>query len=211
MTAKFIDVTVPLSPDLPTYPGDTPVQTEPTHRIADGGPYNVTRLTMGTHAGTHVDAPRHFLTEGGAVDELSLDILIGKALLAAFPGRDAVTRADLQQLDLTSVLRLLIRTRNSGSLRQGRLEEDAVYLDPEAARYLVQQGIKLVGWDSLSVDKWGSTDYASHHALLSGGVVVVEGLDLSQAEPGYYDLVCLPLRVAGGDGSPARVILKPRP
>ncbi len=210
MTAKFIDVTVPLSPELATFPGDPPVRAEPTHRIADGEPYNVSRLTLGTHAGTHVDAPRHFVAEGDAVDELSLDILMGKALLVAFPGRDAVTRADLQELDLTSVLRLLFRTRNSGSLRQGRLEEDAVYLEPEAARYLVQQGIKLVGWDSLSVDKHGSTDFATHHALLEGGVVIVEGLDLSQAEPGYYDLVCLPLRLAGGDGSPARVILKPR-
>jgi arylformamidase len=198
---KFIDVTVPLSPEMPTFPGDPPLLVQPTHRLADGKPFNLSRLTLGSHAGTHVDAPYHFLP---------LEILMGKARVISMPGRPAVTRADLEALDLSEELRLLVRTRNSGTLRPGRFHEDFVYLEPEAARYVVQSGIKLLGWDYLSLERFGSTDYAAHHALLGAGVVVVEGLDLSQVEPGEYEMACLPLRLAGGDGSPARVVLRPR-
>jgi arylformamidase len=209
--ARLIDVTVPLSGELATFPGDPPVRVEATHRIADGQPYNVTRLTLGTHAGTHVDAPAHFLRDGATVDDLPLDILTGKARVVALTGRAAVTRADLQELDLTSVLRLLIRTRNSGSLRGRPFQEDFTYLEPDAARHLVDAGIKLLGWDYLSVEKYGSADYATHHVLLEAGVIIVEGLDLSEAEPGFYEMTCLPLRIAGGDGAPARVVLRPKP
>jgi arylformamidase len=209
--AKIFDLTVPLSDQLPTFPGDPPCQVEPVGRIADGHPFNLSRLTLGTHAGTHVDAPYHFLENGARVDELPLEILIGKARVISVAGREAVDRADLEALDLRDDLRLLVRTRNSGQLRQRDFRPDFVHLTPEAASYLVQVGIKLVGWDHLSLDKSGRRDYPAHHTLLAAGVVIVEGLDLSQVEPGEYELICLPLKLAGGDGAPARVLLRSRP
>jgi arylformamidase len=207
---KFIDVTVPLSAELPTFPGDPPFQVDVTHRMGIGDAYNVARLTLGTHAGTHVDAPFHFIPDGSTVDELALEILIGKVRVVDLLGRDVVERADLEALDLREDLRVLLKTRNSGLLRQSSFQENYVYLASEAATYLAQVGIKLVGFDYLSIEKFGSRDYAAHLALLEAGVVIVEGLDLSEIEPGEYDMVCLPLRIAGADGSPARVVLRPR-
>lgn len=207
---KFIDVTVPLSAGLPTFPGDPPFQIDATHRIANGDSYDLARLTLGTHAGTHVDAPVHFLENGASIDELALEILIGKVRVVDLLGRDVVERADLEAMDLREDLRVLLKTRNSGLLRQSSFQEDYVYLDPDAATYLAQVGIKLVGFDYLSIEKFGSRDYAAHRALLEAGVIIVEGLDLSEIEPGEYDMVCLPLRIAGGDGAPARVVLRPR-
>lgn len=207
---KFIDVTVPLSAELATFPGDPPFQIDATHRKGGGDSYNVARITLGTHAGTHVDAPFHFIEGGATVDELALEILIGKVRVVDLLGKDSVERADLEALDLREDLRVLIKTRNSGLLRQQAFQEDYVYLSPDAATYLAQVGIKLVGFDYLSIEKLGSRDYAAHVALLEAGVVIVEGLDLSEVEPGEYDMVCLPLRIAGADGSPARVVLRPR-
>lgn len=207
---KFIDITVPLSADLPTFPGDPAFQIDATHQMGKGDSYNVGRMTLGTHAGTHVDAPFHFIDGGSTVDELPLEILIGKVRVVDLLGRDSVERADLEALDLREDLRVLLKTRNSGLLRQPAFEEDYVYLSPDAATYLAQVGIKLVGFDYLSIEKFGSKDYAAHVALLEAGVVIVEGLDLSEIEPGEYDMVCMPLRIAGADGSPARVVLRPR-
>lgn len=208
--AKIIDVTVPLSAEVPTFPGDPRFHMEFPHRITDGEPYNVARITMGAHSGTHVDAPYHFLADGATVDMLPLEILMGKARVVEPPGRDKIERIDLEALDLRDDLRVLIKTRMSGQLRQPAFQEDFVYLTPDAATYLVQAGIKLVGIDYLSIEKFGSKDFAAHHALLGAGVVVIEGLDLSEVEPGEYEMTCLPLRIVGADGSPARVVLRTR-
>lgn len=208
--AKIFDLTVPLSRQLPTFPGDPAFQVEPAYRIQDGHPCNVSRLTLGSHAGTHVDAPYHFVESGLRVDELPLEILTGKARVVSVPAREAVDRQDLENLDLRDDLRVLFKTRNSGLLRQPEFRPDFVYLTADAASYLVQIGIKLVGWDYLSIEKFGNREFPAHHALLGAGVVIVEGLDLSQVEAGDYELTCLPLKLAEGDGAPARVILKSR-
>jgi arylformamidase len=208
--AKFYDVTVPLSGQVPTFPGDPPFRMDFVHRIADGKPYNCAHLDMGAHSGTHVDAPYHFLTDGATVDQLPLEILLGKARVVPVPSRDAVRRADLEEIDFSNDLRLLFKTRSSGQLKSAPFQEDFVYLEPEAAAYLVDQGIKLVGIDSLSIEKFGSRDFLAHHALLAAGVVVLEGLDLSDVDPGEYEMTCLPLRIVGADASPARVILRAR-
>jgi arylformamidase len=207
--SKFIDVTVPLSEEVATFPGDPCFRAERVHSLAGGSPYNVSRLELGTHSGTHVDAPYHFLEDGAKVDELSLDLLIGKVRVVSVAARGAVEREHLEQLDLRDDLRLLFKTRNSGQMRQP-FQPDFVYLSPDAATFLVQVGIKLVGWDYLSLEKHPSTDFATHHILLGAGVVIIEGLDLSLVDPGEYDMICLPLRLQGGDGSPARVVLRPR-
>ncbi len=208
--ARYYDVTVPLSAAVPVFPGDPRFHLEFTHRIADGQPYNVARITMGAHSGTHVDAPYHFLADGGTVDELPLEMLMGKCRVIEIRARERIERADLEAQDLRNDLRVLLKTRMSGQLRAREFQEDFVYLAPDAAQYLVQAGIKLIGIDYLSVEKFGSEDFAAHHALLGAGVVIIEGLDLSEVEPGEYDMTCLPLRLVGADGSPARVVLKER-
>src|SRR5271169_98040 len=189
--SKIIDVTVPLSTDVPVFPGDPPFQMDFTHRIADGQAYNAARVSLGVHFGTHVDAPYHLLADGSTVDQLPLEILMGKARVVEIASRSKIERADLEALDLRDDLRLLVKTRMSGQLRGGAFVEDFVYLTPDAALYLVHAGIKLVGIDYLSVEEPGSQDLPAHHALLEAGVVIVEGLDLSAVEPGEYDMTCL--------------------
>jgi arylformamidase len=207
---KIYDVTVPLSADVPTFPGDPRFHMEFSHSIAAGDPYNVSQLTLGAHSGTHVDAPYHFLADGATIDQLPLELLIGRARVVDMTALDRIDRADLERADLRDDIRTLFKTRMSGQLRQPTFLEDFVYLTPEAATYLVKVGIKLVGIDYLSIEKFGSKDYPAHHALLGAGVVIIEGLDLSEVDAGEYDLTCLPLRIAGADGSPARVVLRAR-
>jgi arylformamidase len=208
--ARIFDVTVPLSAEVPVYPGDPGFSMEPTREIGKGDPYNLARLSLGTQTGTHVDAPYHFLADGATVDALPLEILLGKARVVELLGRDRVDRTDLEELDLRDDLRVLFKTRMAGQMRIPQFAADHVYLTEDAATYLVQAGIKLVGIDYLSFEKPGSLEFPAHHALLSAGVVIVEGLDLSAVEAGEYDLVCLPLRILGADGAPARVLLRSR-
>ena len=207
---RIIDVTVPLSASLPTFPGDPPFHMEFSHRIADGQPYNVTKVTMGVHSGTHVDAPFHFLADGATVEALPLEILMGKVRVVQIAARDAIDVPELESLDLADEIRVFFKTRMSGQLKSRQFQEDFVHLTPAAAARLVQAGIRLVGVDYLSVEKFQSPDFASHHALLGAGVVIVEGLDLSEVDPGEYEMACLPLRIVGADGSPARVVLRKR-
>lgn len=208
--ARILDVTVPLSAEVLVYPGDPAFSLEPTHEIAKGAPYNLARLSLGTQTGTHVDAPYHFMADGATVDQLPLEILLGKARVVELMARERVDRPDLEALDLRDDLRLLFKTRMSGQMLRPQFQEEHVYFTEDAATYLVQAGIKLVGIDYLSFEKPGSLEFPAHHALLQAGVVIVEGLDLSEAEAGEYDLVCLPLRVVGADGAPARVLLRSR-
>jgi arylformamidase len=206
---KIIDVTVPLTSDVATFPGDPPFRMEFTHRLDEGAPYNVAQLSMGSHAGTHVDAPLHFIAGGQSVDALPLELLMGKARVVSVSARERVERKDLEDLDLSEELRVLIRTRNSGQVRSA-FREDFVYLAPDAAHYLVDAGIKVVGFDYISVERFGSTSFETHHALLGAGVIIIEGLDLSAAEPGDYEMACLPLCIEGADAAPARVVLRKR-
>jgi len=206
----MIDVTAPLSADVPVFPGDPCFHMEFPYRIAQGKPYNIAQVTMGVHSGTHVDAPYHFIEDGATVDALPLEILMGKVRVVQVAAREAIDLADVQSLDLTDEIRVLFKTRMSGQLRKREFQEDFVYLTPAAAVHLVRAGIKLVGVDYLSVEKFQSPDYATHHTLLGAGVVIIEGLDLSEADAGEYDMTCLPLRMVGADGSPARVVLRKR-
>ena len=203
------DVTVPLAPGLPAYPGDPPFEIEAIQRLGSA-PFSLSRMSLATHTGTHVDAPAHFLPGGATIDSLPLEILLGKARVVEIPARERIDRADLEPRDLRDDLRILLKTRMSGQMLKPGFQEDHLYLSGDAAAYLAQAGLKLVGFDYLSVDRYGASDYPAHHALLEAGVVIVEGLDLSEVEPGEYDMACLPLRVADGDGAPARVILRSR-
>jgi arylformamidase len=206
---RIHDVTVPLTPGLAVFPGDPPLLIEPLQQAGEA-PYGLARLVLTTHCGTHVDAPAHFVPGGMTVDALPLEILMGKTRVLELVARERVERADLEALDLRDDLRVLLKTRMSGQLLRSGYQEDHVYLSEDAALYLAQAGLKLVGFDYLSIDRFSGTGFPAHHALLGAGVIVVEGLDLSDVEPGEYDMACLPLRVGGGDGAPARVVLRSR-
>lgn len=205
---RIHDISIPLHTGLTVYPGNPEVRVEPQQEIAKGGSSNVSTLSLGSHSGTHVDAPRHIVEGAAGVDAIPLDVLMGPALLVAF-GDDvrAIDAAMLRALDLSGQQRLLFRTRNSSFIRGAEFVRDYTYVAPDAAAYLVEIGVRLVGVDYLSIEQFHSGHHMTHKTLLHAGVVIVEGLDLSEPPAGRYDLRCLPLRIANGDGAPARAVL----
>ncbi len=207
------DVSVPVSAATPTYPGDPGIEIKQWLRLANGDAANVSLINFGLHSGTHVDAPAHFIADGARVETLALDSLLGEVEVVEV-GEEigAIDKSFVVRNCARGSERILFKTRNSafwGDTEQ-RFHEDYVYIDPEAARWLVDAGVKLVGIDYLSVEQFGSHGFQTHLAFLSRGVVIVEGLDLRAVPGGIYELLCLPLKIAGGtgDGAPARVILR---
>jgi len=204
------DVSLPLVSGGLVYPGNPAISITPQQAIAEGAGANVSRVDFGSHTGTHVDAPKHFFDDGAGVDSISLGILMGPARLLAFG--DAVTKigeAELAAHDLTGVTRLLLKTRNSKWLASGSTEfpQDYTYGAPDGADYLAKLGVRLVGVDYLSVEQFHSGHHRTHRTLLEQGIVIVEGLLLSEPPAGDYHLRCLPLRLVGLDGAPARAVL----
>lgn len=203
------DITLPLRTGMPVYPGNPEVKVTPVQQMARGDSSNVSQLTCGTHSGTHVDAPVHMLPQGASVDTVPLDVLMGPArLIAVGDGVRAVDRATLEGHDLRGVRRLLVRTRNSALHGRSDFVSDYTYIAPDAAEYLVELGVALVGVDYFSIEQFHSGHHRTHLTLLGAGVVIVEALDLSEPPPGDYELLCLPLRIVGGDGAPARAVLR---
>lgn len=208
------DISVPISPsETPVYPGDPGIRIEDFLSLARGDSANVTMLHLGAHTGTHVDAPAHFIEGSAGVWALPLDALNGRVRVVEMPpeAREINERnLPLDQLD--GATRILFKTRNSAFWESsaGRFREDFTYLSETAARLLVERGVRLVGIDYLSIERFGSEDFATHITLLSQGVVVLEGLDLREVGAGDYELLCLPLRLAAGsgDGAPARAVLR---
>jgi arylformamidase len=176
--------------------------------IAQGGSSNVSLLHIGTHTATHVDAPRHFLPGALGIDSIRPEVLIGPARLFQLPEVHHIDRNLLEGLDLKGVERLLFGTPNSAMLKQSQFEQDYIFISEDAANYLVDMRIKLVGVDYLSVDQYQDKARPAHHILLGAGVAIVEGLDLTGVPPGDYELFCLPLKIKDGDGAPARVFLR---
>ena len=207
MTA--VDISVAVSPGMPVWPNNPGVELERMNKIEAGASSNVSRLALGVHSGTHVDAPVHFIQGAAGVDTLKLDILIGAAVVINLPTVARITAPDLEAAGIPpGTLRLLIKTRNSDYWARGDAEfhTDYVGVGPDAAEWIVQRGLALVGVDYLSVAPWKESR-PTHQILLSAGVVVVEGLNLAGVEPGAYDLICLPLKLVGCDGAPARAVL----
>jgi len=203
------DISLSISPDLPTWPGDPPIVLERVDKIEEGANNNVSRLDMSVHTGTHVDAPFHFLPDGKTVEQLKLNQLTGRVYVLNLPDADLITEAVLEKAQIPPrTRRVLFKTRNSEYwARQERsFQTEFVALSPDGAHYLVQRGVKLVGVDYLSVAPYKQSKL-THEILLKAGVVVVEGLDLSEVSQGRYTLFCLPLKLVGSDGAPARAIL----
>jgi len=211
-TLRIYDVSVPISDLLPVWPGDPRVEIESLSRIENGQGANVTRLSMSSHTGTHVDAPFHFVERGLTVDRLPLGLLMGPAFVAEMDGLEGnkIEVFDLASLHFPrSTTRLLLKTRNS-YLWEDRLTEfewDYVHLTPQAAEWLVKRGIQVVGVDYLSVEAFGTSDHRVHRTLLEAGTMIIEGLNLSRVPFGPCRLICLPLKIQGGDGAPARVLV----
>jgi arylformamidase len=193
VSVRIVDVSVPVRPGMIVYPGDPEVRLERVSSIEDGDGFNLSRLDLGVHSGTHVDAPLHFLADGAAVETLPLDVLVGPCVVVDGHDAAAVPRG---------AERVLFKTQNGRLWERDEFTEDFAELDGEAARALVAAGVRLVGIDYLSIG-----DEEAHRILLGAGVIAVEGLDLREVEPGEYRLVCAPLKLEGAEGAPARVLL----
>ena len=208
MPRKLFDISVPVKNGGVVYPGNPEIHIELQQDMSRGGSSNVSLLAIGSHTGTHVDAPLHMIPGGAGVDGIPLDALIGPALVIAFDDDVmAVTEAYLRSQPIAGHERVLLKTRNSRYIRERDFHRDYTYLAPDGAEYLVSLGVRLVGIDYLSIEQFHSGHHRTHKTLLSRGVVIVEGLDLSEPPPGEYDLYCLPVLLEGVDGAPARAML----
>jgi arylformamidase len=208
MPRQLYDISVPVMNGGVVYPGNPEIHIEPQQDMSRGGSSNVSLLSIGSHTGTHVDAPLHMIPDGAGVDAIPLDALVGPALLIAFDDDVmAVTEAYLRTHPVAGHERVLLKTRNSRFIREREFHRDYTYLAPDGAEYLVSLGVRLVGIDYLSIEQFHSGHHRTHTTLLSRGVVIVEGLDLSEVPAGTYDLYCLPILLAGIDGAPARAVL----
>lgn len=208
---KIYDVTVAVSEHVPIFAGDPPVRIESVKTIGGGDNANVSHLCLGAHTGTHVDAPNHFIDSTRRVEDLDLDKLVGRCRVLQLD--DSIISIDPSHIaGLEGVERVLFKTRNSSFWSQPEtgFRTDFTYISPDAASVLADAGTKLVGIDYLSVEKFGSSDFATHITLLEREVVILEGLDLRAVPPGDYEIICLPLKYIGGtgDGAPARTILR---
>jgi arylformamidase len=208
---SWIDVTVPIEDDMIIWPGDPPFVSERVKTIAESGVCNVTRLDFGAHTGTHVDAPIHFLDGAAGAETTPLDVLIGPAwVVDATDVQGALNETAVRRLDIPQgEQRLLFKTTNGSIWSGGVFEPGFVAFDTGGAEEIVARGARLVGLDFLSVARFDDA-IGTHRTLLGGGVVILEGLDLRSVEPGPYELICLPLRVVGCDGGPARALLRLR-
>jgi arylformamidase len=206
---RIYDISVGVSPGLPVWPGDRPVRLERVKSIEKGSHDNVSELSCGVHVGTHVDAPLHFIRDGAPVEKLSLKVLTGRAYVVDM-GKAAVL--DASALEAASIpsrtRRILFKTRNSSfwARQLPDFQTDFVAIDASGAEWLVRRGVQLVGVDYLSVAPYKKS-LETHRTLLGAGVVVVEGLNLTGVSQGRYTLYCLPIKLVGSDGAPARAIL----
>lgn len=210
--SQYIDISVDLGPQTVIWPGSCSIEFNKWKDISRGDKSNNTEIKFNAHVGTHIDAPRHFINDGKNTSQISLNELIGEVLVLDLTGRVEISDSYLESLDIPSgTKRVLLKTDNSILWQTGVrvFNEKFVALNAEAARWLVKRGIELVGIDYLSVQKYKDTPEV-HRVLLGAEVVVVEGLDLSSVKPGYYDLVCLPLKLVGVEAAPARAILLPK-
>jgi arylformamidase len=206
--SRIYDISVPIRSGGLVYPGNPEIDISLQQAVAKGAGANVSAIRFGSHTGTHADAARHFFDDGQTVDKIPLERLIGPALLVSFADDvRSVGAAELRAHDIKGQTRILLRSRNSAFLSQKQFVKDYTYLAPDGAQYLVDQGVELVGIDYLSIEQFHSGHHLTHRTLLERSVVIVEGLDLSVPSPGEYQFICLPLRIEGCDGAPARAVL----
>jgi arylformamidase len=194
------------------WPGDAPVKIESVRDMEQGDTVNLSMISMGSHSGTHMDAPLHFLRHGEGIDRMPLDTTVGRARVIGIEDAESIKPEELVHHRIRRGERILFKTRNSSSVwKTDTFIEDFVFISSEAAHFLVERRVRVVGVDYLSVGGFQRDGSHIHQTLLGGGIWLIEGLDLSWVSPGKYDLVCLPLKIDQGDGAPARAILRPVP
>ena len=207
--SEYIDVTIPFRDGMMCFSTDPPCRIKPHREIGKGDIVNLSVIDMGSHTGTHIDAPKHFIDEGRTIDELDTRHFIGRTKVFDFSDKEeCIELSDVQGLDIGEGDIVLFKTRNSLLMRGQTFNEDFVYLTPPAAEWIRDRGIVTLGFDFLSIEKYGSEDFGAHYALLGAGIVIIEGLDLTDVEAGDYEIIALPMLIAGGNGSPVRVLLK---
>jgi arylformamidase len=207
---KIFDISVPIHPELPVWPGDPQVVLERYRTLSKGDASNDSRMACSVHCGTHVDAPAHFIEDGATIEQLSLEILVGAATVIEVPETDVITPDLLETQRLGSQTeRLLLKTKNSDLWTNPahQFNPNFASLSAESARWIKDRGLKLVGIDYLSIQPFKDKEPLTHRILLEAGIIIIEGLDLRDIHPGAYQLICLPLKLAGSEGAPARVIL----
>ena len=204
---KFYDISLNLSSETVSWVASPPFELVERKRISRGDRNNSSALNMSAHSGTHVDAPFHFVPDGATIESLPLEIFIGPALVQAVDAGRHITKEHVEAINLNSETRVLFKTRNSQLLRQPNYDPNFVAFSVEAAQALVARGVKLVGLDYLSVAH-AEEQVEVHRAFLDHGVVLLEGIDLSEINPGRYELMCFPIRLRGSDGAPCRAVLR---
>jgi arylformamidase len=209
MSSSWIDISATIKSGMVHWPGDPAINIRQIHSIAKGAEANVSHMSMGSHTGTHMDAPYHFLMKGQGIDKLPFDATVGEARVVEIRDRVCVRPEELKAHRIRRGERILFKTRNSRRCwKTDSFVEDFVYISGEAAEFLAERKIKTVGVDYLSVGGYRSDGQRTHQALLNAGIWIIEGLNLSKVKPGHYELICLPLKVLRGDGAPARAIVK---
>ena len=210
-SASWIDVSVPLHSGMVHWPNDPPIRIERIRDLERGDPCTLSALSMGSHTGTHMDAPLHFIRGGRGLDEMPLSAVIGPARVIAIRDPDSITPDELRAHRICRGERILFKTRNSARCwTADGFVEDFVYLSTAAAELLAERRVRTVGIDYLSVGGYREKNgVAVHRTLLGAGIWIIEGLNLSQVRPGVYELLCLPLKIERSDGAPARAVLRP--
>ncbi|MDD4875997.1 MAG: cyclase family protein [Dehalococcoidales bacterium] len=207
---SWVDISIPLKDGMVHWPDDPPVVIKRIGNIENGDAANLSVLSMGAHSGTHVDAPLHFVKNGEGIDHIPLDTVIGRAQVIEIKDPESIKPEELAEHRIRNGDRILFKTRNSPHTWQDdNFTKDFIFISDAAAEFLVNRGVRLVGIDYLSVGSFKHDGSRVHHRLLSSGVWIIEGLNLANITPGNYDFICLPLRIVGGDGAPARAILRP--
>jgi arylformamidase len=208
---ELYDISVPISSKLAVWPGDPSIEIEYPSKMSEGAAANVSRLIMGAHTGTHMDAPLHFIPGATSIDQVPLEVLVGTALVVEMAIDHHIGAADLEKANIPSnCQRIIFKTPNSQFWQTdpNNFHTEFIAVAPDGADWLNERGVKLVGVDYLSVEQYDAPfEHPTHQKLLSQRVVVVEGLNLSGIEPGEYTLMALPLRITGNDGAPSRVVL----
>jgi arylformamidase len=204
---EYYDITRTIQDGMAVWPGDPEVRLYQVSRIKDGRSSNVSAIHMGTHTGTHLDAPYHLDDTGGDIAGMSMNILIGPARVFSIDVNERITVEDLVTLDWRDIQRVLFKTRST-AYSGDAFDSGFVYLEADAAAFIADRGILLVGTDAPSVDPLNSLALPSHRALLDRDIAILEGVRLEKVPPGDYELICLPLKLAGVDGSPVRAILR---
>lgn len=209
--SAWIDVSVPLRNGMVHWPGDPPFEIERVHDMERGDANNLSRVSMGAHSGTHVDTPLHFIRNGTSISDIPVSATVGRARVIEISDAESIKPRELIHQGIRRGQRVLFKTRNSSRRvwESDTFIEDFVFISNEAAHFLARRGVALVGVDYLSVGGYQHAGRETHITLLESGVWIIEGLDLSQVAPGTYDLVCLPLKLVGAEGAPARAILRP--